>query len=359
MISRQNNFDLVRLLAALQVVFIHSVDHLSLGEWASRPASVIGIFPGVPIFFFVSGFLISLSWERCPVIRTYGSNRLLRIYPALWACLLLTLVMIAFLRSASLLFTPSAATWVFAQASFLQFYNPDAFRDIGVGVVNGSLWTISIELQFYLLLPILMSAVPKKFRNQSLWVLFLLTLVFREWFIGFRNTHTDDIATKLIGVSIFPYLALFCVGILSQIYWTQIHKLFEGKVLFWFPAYAVWSLFCDHMGWGATGNQMSTIRYLPLAGLVLSFAFSNGWLAEFLLRGNDISYGIYLYHMLVINFVLEYELKSPAQRILSVFLVSTLFALFSWFAIERFILRLKKRSVVDRASMQEQTVQLT
>jgi peptidoglycan/LPS O-acetylase OafA/YrhL len=40
-----------------------------------------------------------------------------------------------------------------AQLSIVQFYNPDFLRGYGVGVLNGSLWTISVELQFYVMLP--------------------------------------------------------------------------------------------------------------------------------------------------------------------------------------------------------------
>ena len=60
---KTNNFDLIRLAAALQVAFIHAVADLGVAApWPLRP--IAEWFPGVPIFFFISGFLISKSFEK-------------------------------------------------------------------------------------------------------------------------------------------------------------------------------------------------------------------------------------------------------------------------------------------------------
>ena len=64
-----NNFDLLRILAALQVVLAHTRVHLDIQRlplW-----SLVEAFPGVPIFFAISGFLISASFERTPNLASY------------------------------------------------------------------------------------------------------------------------------------------------------------------------------------------------------------------------------------------------------------------------------------------------
>lgn len=48
-----------------------------------RFLAFIDLFPGVPIFFFISGFLISKSFEENSVLKEYALNRILRIYPGL------------------------------------------------------------------------------------------------------------------------------------------------------------------------------------------------------------------------------------------------------------------------------------
>ena len=59
--NNHNNFDLVRLFAALQVAICHSAGHFGYQNFA---ITLLGYFPGVPIFFFVSGFLIYSSYEK-------------------------------------------------------------------------------------------------------------------------------------------------------------------------------------------------------------------------------------------------------------------------------------------------------
>jgi len=56
---QRNNFDLIRLFAALQVVVTHG-DRFIL-NWGGVLSPVLEFIPGVPIFFLISGFLISAS----------------------------------------------------------------------------------------------------------------------------------------------------------------------------------------------------------------------------------------------------------------------------------------------------------
>ncbi|WP_245539698.1 acyltransferase family protein [Riemerella columbina] len=57
--SLHNNFDIIRLLAALQVVFRHVFyKHDFHNSILNFIKEIILAFPGVPIFFMVSGFLI-------------------------------------------------------------------------------------------------------------------------------------------------------------------------------------------------------------------------------------------------------------------------------------------------------------
>ena len=56
-----NNFNLIRLFAALQVAIVHSASYLNIDI---QYLKFLDLFPGVPIFFFISGFLMIKSFKK-------------------------------------------------------------------------------------------------------------------------------------------------------------------------------------------------------------------------------------------------------------------------------------------------------
>lgn len=128
-ISRDNNFDLVRLFAAIQVVFFHIQNRLGIivpgVNWFSH-------LPGVPIFFTVSGFLITASFLRNrDRIVSYFVNRYLRIYPAIYVLIFATTVSAVLTHSLSLgnIFSTQYAKWGFMWATYDQNYTPPFCMD--------------------------------------------------------------------------------------------------------------------------------------------------------------------------------------------------------------------------------------
>ena len=59
--STNNNFKLIRLFAAMQVAIVHSAGHLNINI---QYLKFLDLLPGVPIFFFISGFLIIKSFKK-------------------------------------------------------------------------------------------------------------------------------------------------------------------------------------------------------------------------------------------------------------------------------------------------------
>lgn len=339
---RPNNFDIIRLVAALQVVLFHSYENLGI-EMPS-PLQVLGIFPGVPVFFVVSGFLISNAWMRNPCLRSYAASRILRIFPGLWICFGVSVLSVIALRPDLLLTVPweHAVIWVAAQMSFLQVLNPEFLRDFGVGALNGSLWTIPVELQFYVAVPLLFKWFSSK-KNSNKYILagIGLGLIFNQIYVYFRLTE-NTMLVKLFGITWLPHMWLFLVGVLLQQNFTSFRKIFAGYVLQWGLAHLAVCYVGNRLGYSVTGNLIAPVPAITLVGFVMACAYSRSNISDRTLRGNDLSYGIYLYHMVIVNVLIECHVLKTNGTILFVFLASAVAAVFSWRLIEKPAISFKK-----------------
>lgn len=349
-IPKINNFDLIRFLAAFQVVYGHSFSHLGINNAAiDFFYSFLKYFPGVPVFFTVSGFLIFWAFDRNPNIKQYALNRVLRLYPALYVCLTITIILLLYNSSGNLLNNQTFYTWLVAQLTVFQFYTPDILRFWGVGTPNGSLWTIAVEVQYYILVPLVFLIM----RKMKKWLV-LLSLILASILANFTlNAMPENIIQKLAFVSIIPYLFNFLIGSVFYIFWNKLGNLVQNNFYKWLLAYVAYILIFDVMfEFNLTSyhitNIFQPISMVILSCLVLSFAFSMNTLSEKVLKHNDISYGIYIYHMLVVNTLLSMGISKSLTSFVIVFVVTTILAYASWILIEKPALGLKKKLNLDR-----------
>lgn len=349
---RINNFDFIRLVAALQVVFLHSVEHLNIAI-NQDVIFFISLFPGVPVFFLISGFLISASYENSQgSIKQYFVNRLLRIYPALWVCFLVSVVTVFIFYEKSF-HVSEFLVWSLAQLSFVQFYNPDFLRGYGVGVLNGSLWTITVELQFYIAIPILYviaQSHSKKIANKkllfSILVIALLFLVFANYLYRLNSFTDKSFISKLYSVSLLPHLYMFLFGVIIQRNIFIVYPLIKDKFFVWLGVYIIAILICDYFKLNVGGNYIGFIPFVFLSALIVSLAYSfNGVLGK-LLHRKDISYGVYIYHMVFINIFFHNGYVESYYYLAFIFLLTIFSATLSWVYIEKPALNLKKYSLL-------------
>ncbi|MEP7083231.1 MAG: acyltransferase [Betaproteobacteria bacterium] len=154
-----NNFHLIRLVAALLVLFAHCY-HL-LGRAADEPighwfvwfdASLLG----VSMFFFISGCLVARSWNIRRSLPLFLAARALRIAPALWLVLGLSVLLGAAVTTWPLrdyLHSVDTRKYLVLNAILYTHYLlPGVFESNPVHGINGSLWTIPLEVVLYLIL---------------------------------------------------------------------------------------------------------------------------------------------------------------------------------------------------------------
>jgi len=317
-----NNFHLLRLAAAGQVAVIHVCDHFG---FQNGLITLLGLFPGVPIFFVISGYLVSESLERTS-LRQYAVNRALRIYPALWVCLVVS-VFIALAHGVDF---SGSFLWFVAQATIVQFYNPDFLRGFGIGVLNGNLWTIPVELQFYIALPFIYRLLP------TTRALIAATIVFAAFSIVERMFgRGESLAEKLLTVTLAPYLYMFLIGVLLQKNRRFVSGYLTGRAVSWFALYVVVAFALWTAGAPVFGNDINPLCATFLALLVVAVAF-----ARPLPLRHDLSYGLYLYHLPVLNIFVEHQ-RTSALDGLATILIALALAGLSWFLIERPALALK------------------
>ena len=305
-------------------------------------------FPGVPIFFVISGFLISLSYERSGDLGIYAQNRVLRIYPGLWACFVVSVVSVAIFDPAMLHVSPGRlATWTLGQVTVGQFYNPPWLRSYGVGVLNGSLWTIPVELQFYAVLPLIYGSLGlgKRKGNGGLIALLALFWAVNQGFVRLGPVHDAALWYKLWGVTFVPYIYLFIGGILLQRNWTVVSRWLAGRAWVWLAAYLLSAIALHGAGLTVGTNLPNPVAVPLLVAAVFSAAFSAPTLTDRLLRRNDISYGVYIYHMPVMNAFLVAGVALSGLAIWSALGVTVLLATLSWVVVERPALRRKRRTL--------------
>lgn len=345
----KNNFDLIRLFAAFQVAFVH-VFHLMEIETAGIVRFILHIFylfPGVPIFFFISGFLISRSYENNSCLKDFFINRVLRLYPGLIVCVAFSIVLVmvsGYLQGKGVQWFELVLLFL-AKTTFFQFYNPEFMRAYGDGVLNGSFWTITVEIQFYLLIPVLFFIIsrkpPKCTTNCALVLLTVLFFILNRFYAVLPDIVDKSLITKLIGVSFFPWFYIFLLGVLAQRNFEFFHAYLAGKFYLIFPVYLISVYMLSDIG-SALGNNSNPVVVVLLILTVFSFAYSMPTLSRQMLKGNDMSYGLYIYHMPVVNLLIFSGLYRKTEYGFVALITCILLAAISWLIIEKPALRLKR-----------------
>lgn len=332
---RPNNFDLLRLFAATQVMYIHTLHHLSVDLPWFAP---LNYFHGVSIFFVISGFLISATFERSTTLYDYIKNRVLRIFPALWCCIILTVLL--FSLCGVNFFNSQTAPWLLSQLIGV-IYTPSFLENFGFGSYNGSLWTIPVQLQFYTVLPVLYWLIHKRNNKDVffvlIWLLFLVVAVILPA-IGLikSGNEIETMAQKLVRYSFVSHFYMFMIGLLLQHYSLYKNKYILNKGLYWVISYLLICILFP------SSLFFQILSKLILAVATVSVAYSLPNISNILLRKNDISYGVYIYHGLILNLFVNAGLQFYTEYFFLSFAFSYLAGYLSWLLVERPVLNLKK-----------------
>lgn len=308
-------FDILRIAAAVGVLVSHAFPLTGRKE----PVSLLtghhwnlGAF-GVAVFFCVSGFLIAMSADRTNSVLRFTEKRLLRILPALFVVVFLSVFVLGPLLTTENIrsYFSHLLTWRYLGLAFFlpsTGYLPGVFEsNLFPRAVNGSLWTLRYEIACYAILG------------------------FGRYFVG---------STQII----YPVLFLGC----------GVYELITGGNLM-SPVHLATFFFC-----GATSYVLR--EWVPIKGalaglaviLILAVAFTSsdaifmaipmtyialavGYFGPRLkiIRHHDISYGLYLYAFPVQQIVSNFVHASPVLDIIVSLPIVIVCASLSWMIVEK------------------------
>src|SRR6478609_5564094 len=147
-----NNFNFLRLLFAIFVVITHSYDLLrnSADECLIRltHGQVSFSFVGLSGFFIISGYLVFQSLIRSENLFSYFKKRILRIFPALFLVLLLTVLLGYFVYESDFhSYVTNVSVWTYLPRNFVLIKSQDVIQGIFTEnpysrSINESLWSL-------------------------------------------------------------------------------------------------------------------------------------------------------------------------------------------------------------------------
>ncbi len=301
-IPHRNNFDLLRLWLAFSVCFAH------LGEISGVSAFLPlanYFYSGIAVdcFFVVSGFLIFRSFDRSSSTLSYLNKRVRRIFPAYLTVVLAAAFLLPLLFSNSateIFFSKEWFRYLFSNLSFLNFLQPeinDIFHNNPLQVINAPLWTIKVEVMFYLSVPLIFLLL----RNRKQWLvlgcLYVASVSYSFYFLAMHESSNLDIYLKL-EKQLPGQLSFFLSGGALYFYYVLFRKYWKVTV-----SCAVILLIVSSQ------NALAAQLFYPFAlGIIviftaLIFPYLGNW-GKF----GDMSYGVYIYHFPIIQLFTTFSL---------------------------------------------------
>jgi peptidoglycan/LPS O-acetylase OafA/YrhL len=337
--GRDNNFNLIRIVAALAVLITHSFA-LAIGSGDAEPfRESLGMTMGsiaVDVFFITSGFLVTSSLLNRQSAIEFIWARALRIFPALLVMLFLTVFVLGvfFTELPLSVYLSSANTYIYLTKCATLFmgvsYNlPGVFDGNPYkSAVNGSLWTLPHEVRMYAILVVVWIAlrITPKLRLTTFQVVVIVFSFSAGIYLLFGNFHFHRIDN---------FGKLFFMYFVGATFYVLRNRIVISRRLFW--------LFVVGLLATIGHAHIFFVVYVFTIGYILFYLayVPSGFVRKYNQLG-DYSYGVYIYAFPVQQAVaaLDPGITVP-QMILFSATITILLATLSWHLLEKRCLSLK------------------
>lgn len=326
------NFDYLRLFLAATVFTGHTgFPLMQVAPLWSNEIAVLG-------FFCISGYLIAQSFMSDPDIGSYAIKRAARIYPPI-AALVLVLLTFGWLAD----YGQGYMRGVFSLLLF-QDWLVLSSEGAKLGVFgHGAFWSLVIEFQFYMFLPVAIICWGKR---PVVTVLALIAILFAAHFS--RRYLGGGVEFLAFRDNLFTVAHFFIAGMLAAMYARNVTR----EPWFWFPILPVSALL--YLVLQFRGDEYLT-HLMPFVLVILALAIarisaivSAAISTRYTTRApwGDLSYGLYLYHFPVLFLVRATEayIPIPMHTNFKTLFGTILISFLSWHLMERPINDWAKRS---------------
>ncbi len=338
--NKNNNFNLIRLIAAI-AVFIHHIHPI----YFKTPMSfdivkfLIGNTMGhmaVNVFFLISGYLVLQSYLMHSKMQ-FIKSRFLRIMPAYIVVLFFTVFIIGALASNLNLhdYYSNTATYKYllnCNPFRINYTIPSVFTTNPIPTqVNNSIWTIPFEITCYIILFIL--GAIRGFKYKYVLPVFWGVLIIAYYFVPYAIDTTVIPILDIECNKFFSYFMYFLTGMLFYQYRTKIYYHWIVCIIvlilcILFNKYVVYAYCCYVM-----------IAYILFyIALKIPIHIYNKYMKH------DYSYGFYLYAFPIQQLLAMYYQQHKIAYINSIlvsFVLTSVCAILSWHLIEKPFLKLK------------------
>lgn len=327
----KNNFDFLRFALAFIVVQAHIID-------LSREHSLVFLRPffdayiAVTCFFVISGFLIARSYANSRTLRSYIVKRASRILPAYFFIILicfLSLSLISVLPLAQYFSDSQLYKYFMANlffANFIQPCLPGVFSHNPMCTVNGALWTIKVELSFYVILPLLILLANQINRKYYFFAFVYSFALLYKFSMLYYYQQNGNLLFNTLSNQLPAFLTYFICGIALHYYFEQYLRYSRLLCLIALPVFITEHYF-----------GIEVFKPMALSAILFFIAFNFRYLNNFGKHG-DLSYGTYIFHFPVIQVFVNYNLfdrYNPWLISVVIILIVLALAFLSWNLLEK------------------------
>ena len=328
-VGKNNNLTFIRLVAALSVIYGHT-SAIVYGAPADWVAVTTGYaFLGgvaVDLFFLISGFLVTASILNGGV-KNYVVSRIFRIYPALWV----NLILVTFVLG-SMVTTLSVSEYIIHEDVWTYFnglaftykggfFLPGVFTQNHNQAVNGSIWSVLIEVWLYIVVAFFY--IFRIMRSRAIFNTVFFISIVMLW--NYKSYLSASLGATNLHVCLMFYMGSFLYINRDSVPVS--------------PYFMLIALFLAGITLGtekfAYGYFLLLITFFCTVSFLKQFSWMDKW--------GDYSYGVYLYGFPAQQLTAwAFPDFSGTQNCLTASAISLVFGVASWHLVEKRALRLKK-----------------